>query len=132
MIPTTSNYLKIIDFEGCSIEDGHSSSGYERFSYKPSTPEISIQTDILAFGCAIYEVVTGRPPYQELEASDDPRDRVKRLYQNNQFPDIAYLPMRNVILDWSHGEFNSMDDTLDSIESSEHSDVHAGLPFEDI
>jgi serine/threonine protein kinase len=40
-------------------------------SFSRSTTTVSKQTDIFANGCAIYEIMTGRPPYHELETYDD-------------------------------------------------------------
>lgn len=62
---------KIIDFEGCSIDGEESRACYEWFSYKESAPAIIRKTDIFAFGCAVYEVVTGRQPHDELVACSD-------------------------------------------------------------
>ncbi|OAP61299.1 hypothetical protein AYL99_03500 [Fonsecaea erecta] len=45
---TKHDCLKIIDFEGCSMDGGEAGSAYEWFSYRPSTPKISKQTDIFA------------------------------------------------------------------------------------
>ncbi|KAH8731577.1 hypothetical protein GQ44DRAFT_805579, partial [Phaeosphaeriaceae sp. PMI808] len=50
--------LKIINFEGSSIDGEDAGACYEWFSYKESSPGVSQKTDIFAFGCAIYEVIT--------------------------------------------------------------------------
>jgi len=63
--------LKIIDFEGSSIDGEDAGACYEWFSCKESSPRISRKTDIFAFGCAIYEVITGRQPYDELFLFED-------------------------------------------------------------
>jgi serine/threonine protein kinase len=97
LILTGKGRVKLIDFEGCSIDGGPAGSCYEWFSYRPSIPEVSKRTDIFAFGCAIYEVLTRRPPYHEFEASDDPYKQVEELYTNQQFPDITNLPLGQLI-----------------------------------
>lgn len=56
-------------------------------------PRVSRGTDIFTFGCVIYELSTGRQPYHELEASDDPDKQVEELYATQQFPDITNLPL---------------------------------------
>ncbi|KAF2768327.1 kinase-like protein [Teratosphaeria nubilosa] len=50
--------LKIIDFEGCGCRGKEAMSAYEWFSYPESPVTISQQTDIFAFGCAVYEIIT--------------------------------------------------------------------------
>ncbi|KAF2747574.1 kinase-like protein [Sporormia fimetaria CBS 119925] len=76
--------LRIIDFEGCSIDGGHPAACYQWFNTKVRVPEINRQSDIFAFGCAIYEVMTGRFPHQELADSEDRGKRSVQLYAENQ------------------------------------------------
>ena len=80
VILTKEGFLKIVDFEGCSIGGDPADSCYEYFSYRPSIPRVDRRTDIFAFGCAIYEVMTARPPHQELEALNDRYQQVEQLY----------------------------------------------------
>ncbi|RMZ80337.1 hypothetical protein DV738_g2919, partial [Chaetothyriales sp. CBS 135597] len=74
IIVTEGNNLKLIDFEGCSIDGEGPMSSYEWFSYRPSNPRATVQTDIFALGCAIYEVVTGSPPYYQFKELSDARE----------------------------------------------------------
>ncbi|KAF2000502.1 kinase-like protein [Amniculicola lignicola CBS 123094] len=107
--------LKIIDFEGCSIDGEEAGACYEWFSYKELTPAISRKTDIFAFGCAIYEVITGRQPHDELPESDDRRFRVKQLYAENLFPNVENLPLGDLMQGCWHGTFNSMHEVLQEL-----------------
>ena len=61
--------LKLIDFEGYSIDGSGPTSSYEWFSYKPSTPRATVQTDIFDLGCAICEIVTGKTPTLRVEGN---------------------------------------------------------------
>lgn len=115
--------LKIIDFEGCSLDGEEATSGYEWFSYQQSTPPISQKTDIFAYGCAVYEILTGRPPYHELAALENPRDHVKKLYAENRFPDVTDLPLGALMKGCWHGTFNSASEVLQALEA-------ASLPIE--
>ena len=108
--------LKIIDFEGCSIDGEKATSCYEWFSYQESTPKISQRTDIFAYGCAVYEIMTGRPPHQELAASANRRRLAERLYAENQFPEVTDLPLGELMQGCWHGAFNSMDEVLQALE----------------
>ncbi|EHY52794.1 hypothetical protein HRR83_007657 [Exophiala dermatitidis] len=112
--------LKLIDFEGCSIDGKGPNSSYEWFSYKPSTPRATVQTDIFALGCAIYEIVTGSHPHCELKGFKDAQERVERLYESNQFPQVAHLPMGAIMLDCWQGKFKSMREIVESIELLSH------------
>ncbi|OAL35940.1 hypothetical protein AYO20_04846 [Fonsecaea nubica] len=104
--------LKLINFEGCSIDGEGPRSSYEWFSYKPSTPRATVQTDIFALGCAMYEIMTGKPPYYEFKGTENAREHVERLYEANQFPDVARLPLGQVISDCWRGKFNSMREVM--------------------
>jgi serine/threonine protein kinase len=110
--------LKIIDFEGCSIDGEEATSCYEWFSYQESTPAISQKTDIFAYGCAVYEIMTGRPPHHELATSDDRRRLVKRLYAENRFPKVTDLPLGELMQGCWHGTFNSMSEVLQALEAA--------------
>ena len=91
--------LKIIDFEGCSIDGEEATSCYEWFSYQRSIPAISQKTDIFAYGCVLYEIMTGRPPYYELASLDDRRRLAGQRYANGQFPKVDHLPLGALIQD---------------------------------
>jgi serine/threonine protein kinase len=113
--------LKIIDFEGSSIDGEDAEACYEWFSYKESSPRISRKTDIFAFGCAIYEVITGRQPYDELLPFEDRMIRVKKLYAENQFPEVENIPLGKLMQECWNGTFNSMDEVLQELRASLHS-----------
>lgn len=117
IILTRTGGLKIIDFEGCSIDGQIAGSCYEWFSYRPSMPRVSRSTDIFAFGCAVYEIITGRPPNHELEKSDDPYREVEQLYANNCFPDVTSLPLSSLIWSCWHGNFNCMDEVVRELKA---------------
>ena len=116
MILVGNDHLKIIDFEGCSIDGEPADSLYEWFSYRLSTPRTSRQTDIFAYGCAIYEIVTGKPPYHELEKSHNRSSPVEQLYRNNQFPDVTHLPFGELMRNCWLGTFKSMNEIIQVLE----------------
>jgi len=115
--------LKIIDFEGCSIDGKPADSCYQWFSYRPS-PTVSIQTDIFAYGCAVYEIITGQPPYYEFETYPD--RYVEQMYTAYQFPDVARLPLGELILHCWHGQFRTMDEVIQKLEASQRSTSKRG------
>ncbi|KAF1988967.1 kinase-like protein [Aulographum hederae CBS 113979] len=83
--------LKIIDFEGCSIDGEEAGACYEWCSYIVSTPAISRKTDIFAFGCAMYEMITGKQPHDELLESKDKMRLSGQMYAENRFPKVENM-----------------------------------------
>ena len=79
LILVWEDHVKLIGFEGCSVDRGPAGACYEWFSYCPSIPRVSRRIDIFAFGCTVYEVLTGRPPCFEFETSDDPSRHIEEL-----------------------------------------------------
>ncbi|KAF2754781.1 kinase-like protein [Pseudovirgaria hyperparasitica] len=117
LILMEGDLVKLIDFEGCSIDGGVAGSCYEWFSYCPSTPRVSQRTDIFAFGCAVYEVIMGQPPYHELEASDQRYLQVEEYYRNRQFPDVTNVPLGPLIQSCWSGDVKSMDEIIQQLEA---------------
>lgn len=78
-IVTQEDNLKFIDFAGSSIDGEAATVCYEWCSYRPSVPKISMQTDIFAYGCTIFEIENGKPPYHEFESRSN-RTRRSRGY----------------------------------------------------
>jgi len=120
-----SDCLKLIDFGGASIDGGEHGSCYQWYSYRRSKPAVSKQTDIFAFGCVIYEIVTGKNPYHEFEASDNRSHLVEQLYQENQFPDITNLPLGQLMQGCWHGTFNSMSEVVQALEAADSMSMKA-------
>ncbi|OAA64567.1 Protein kinase-like domain protein [Niveomyces insectorum RCEF 264] len=120
------DHVKLIDFEGCSIDGSEATSCYEWFSYRKERPEVSVHTDIFAFGCAIYELVAGHHPYHELATEENrtPKDLVESRYSSKQFPDTMNLPFGTTIYSCWTGEFDSMRDVIAALDST--SVLHVG------
>ena len=115
-ILTKKERVKIIDFEGCSIDGGEADSCYEWFSYRPSIPATSKQTDIFAFGCAMYEIMTGKLPHGDLETSECRDSLVEQRYKDNQFPDVANMPLGQLMNHCWDGTINSMEQVIQALE----------------
>ncbi|KIX97518.1 uncharacterized protein Z520_06970 [Fonsecaea multimorphosa CBS 102226] len=114
-----SDCLKLIDFGGASVDGGEHGSCYQWYNYRRSTPEVSTQTDIFAFGCVMYEILTGRHPYHELEVSDNRSHLVQQLYEENHFPDTTNLPLGQLMQGCWHGTFNSMAEVVEALEAAD-------------
>ncbi|OAA36489.1 Protein kinase-like domain protein [Metarhizium rileyi] len=105
------NRVKIIDFGGCSIDGDEALAGYNWYNCRVKTSP-NLETDIFAFGCAVFEILSGKPPYHELEACPDRDNMVQNLYAAGRFPEINDLPLREIMLGCWHGTFRSMEEVV--------------------
>ncbi|KAF2754063.1 kinase-like protein [Pseudovirgaria hyperparasitica] len=112
----TSEGVKLIDFEGCSLNGDSAGSCYEWFSYKPAQPQTSRATDIFAFGCIIYEIVVGKPPYSEYMYMEGAGQIVGQLYARGRFPETNNLPLSVLMQKCWRGEIESMDCIIETLE----------------
>lgn len=112
MIVSPDGHLKMIDFGGAWIDGEEGTARYEWFSYRPSAPEVSVPIEIFAYGCFLYELETGSPPYDELMSSTNSSRTVRQLYQDNQFPDVNPLTFGEIIWKCWHGNYESMSDVV--------------------
>ncbi|KAF1833474.1 hypothetical protein BDW02DRAFT_640062 [Decorospora gaudefroyi] len=88
--------VKIIDFDGCSVDGEDAGAWYEWFSYRESCHPISWKTDVFAFGCGIYEV----------------------LYAEDQFPEVEDIPLGTMMRGCWDGAFVSMDELVEELQAS--------------
>ncbi|KAG5922982.1 hypothetical protein E4U61_004565 [Claviceps capensis] len=107
--------VKIIDFGGCSIDGSEAITGYNWYN-KRSLVSPNIESDIFAFGCAVYEILTGKPPHHRLEDVAERGELVRRLYAEKQFPEVDGLPLRELMLACWHGSLGSMDEVIRYLE----------------
>ncbi|MCJ1246957.1 hypothetical protein MMC30_004168 [Trapelia coarctata] len=58
----------------------------------PGREENSIDTDIFALGSTMFEIMTGKQPYEHLLKTDHShRPHIERLYSEGTFPETAFL-----------------------------------------
>lgn len=118
MISTGNDRLKIIDFEGCSIDGEVASSCYELFSYRRSRAVVSKQMDISAFNCAIYEIITARPPCHGPERYDDRARLVEQRHQHNQLPNFTHLLLGDVMRTCWNESFSSVSEAIHVLQAT--------------
>ncbi|KAJ5110875.1 hypothetical protein N7532_001410 [Penicillium argentinense] len=87
--------IKLCDFSGSAI-GGQTPlvAEEERYQMAPDSPR-SIATDIFALGCLIFEIVTGRRPYDNIE--DQNVEEVQRRYAAAIYPCIDGIPFGEII-----------------------------------
>ena len=111
--------IKLGDFAGSSINGSPAKVCYSSSHQMPenhSTPDgiiILENTEIFAFGSALYEMVTGDEPYSEKDGS-----KIESLYQHNVFPDVTGLgPLGPVIIRCWNLDFHHMSEIAECIET---------------
>ncbi|KPM35470.1 hypothetical protein AK830_g11100 [Neonectria ditissima] len=108
--------LKIIDFEGCSIDGDEATAGYKWYNRRDLSADS--QSDIFAFGCVIYQMLTGRPTFHELAESGDRSNVARRLWAEHRFPKVQGLPLSDVMLGCWSGHFKSMGEVISALDST--------------
>ncbi|KAK4235065.1 kinase-like domain-containing protein [Achaetomium macrosporum] len=104
----SSSRLKIIDFSGSSF-DGLVGSAIK-----------STRTDLFALGSTIYEIMTGRQPYEEL--SDE---EVEARYSRKIFPSVQGVPCGRVIMDYWRCEIQTAEEAMKLLKAEmEHAHEH--------
>ena len=123
--------LRLGDFNSSQC-DGYPALGYEKASHcLPRDYELpnTETSDIFALGSTLYELVTGKTPYAELNErdSDDPdciKAQIRRQhqvvdfeiesrYKKGQFPDVTNLYCGDIILGCWRGQFGTAKEALD-------------------
>lgn len=76
--------IKLSDFSGSATDDlEHLVEEEDRYRLPPWTRR-SFKTDIFALGCLIFEISSGRRPYDEIE--DHRHKEIEELYAAQIFP----------------------------------------------
>jgi len=116
--------IKLGDFAGSSIDQSpamvcysttHQLPEIETTSHTQAEVKISEQTEIFAFGSALYEMVTGHEPYAGEELSDTD---IERRFRLKMFPETKELKVLGTVVArcWNL-DFVCMADVLNSIET---------------
>lgn len=110
----SADRLKIIDFSGSSF-DGIPGSAVEgtRFFLPRSWDDAStVKTDLFALSSTIYEIMTGRQPYDDL--SDE---EVEARYSQRIFPNMHAIYCQQVITACWRGDIDSAKEAMALIQA---------------
>jgi serine/threonine protein kinase len=104
-------HLRITDFGGSSLEGSRAivcpGTRFEPPNFNWNSQQ-TIKDDLFSFGSAMYNIITGERPYQEVSS-----DEVRRLYQSREFPTVSGIPCGRMIERCWRGETNSAQEIVD-------------------
>ncbi|KAL4803354.1 kinase-like domain-containing protein [Aspergillus unguis] len=87
--------IKLCDFAGSGIGDMPADVEEEdRYRISPESPR-SIQTDLFALGCLIFEITVGLRPYEEI--NDEEWEQIAEKYERGIFPPTEGLKYGDII-----------------------------------
>lgn len=127
IIVDNASHVKYIDFAGSGIDGEAPLVCYEWCSFQPGN-EIGACTDIFAFGSMLFELETGRVPYNELERTLEMGKlvaTVERLFSEKKFPSVEMLVLGSIISGCWNGKYMSMDEVHQDIETCRN-ERHSG------
>lgn len=123
-------HAKWIDLGGSSIDEHEALTIYDAFSYRapePPRPDVSVELDIFAFGCAVYDIETGLAPYFDETKDLDPSYLMTYMedkYRQGLYPSTENLRYPSIITGCWHERYGSMGDLrreLDLIDARQSS-----------
>jgi len=92
LIDKSHSNLKLCDFGGSSLDGSEPLVYAGTRAQCPWVDDSSIETELFAFGSLLYELSTGREPYDDKPLSD-----IKSLFLSKQFPSVHHLVLGPVI-----------------------------------
>ncbi len=115
LILVNSRQIKWVDFEGSGIDEQSASASYDIHYWRPTEGNPSVDTDIFAFGCLLFEIEQGSPPYNDTFNHLPPHEQavqIERLYSNEQYPDVSGFFFGQIILACWNLRFRDMAEVL--------------------
>jgi serine/threonine protein kinase len=112
IIVDNAKHAKFIDFAGSGIDGEAPLVCYEWCSFQPGV-EIGICTDMFAFGSMLFELETGRVPYNELERTLEMGKLVtvvEGLFSQQKFPPVESLAFGSIISGCWNIKYASIDE----------------------
>lgn len=115
LILIDSKQIKWVDFEGSGIDDQLATASYDIHYWRPAKGSASIDTDIFAFGCLLFEIEQGSPPYSDTFNHLPPHkqaSQIESLYSKGQYPDVSGLFLGQIISACWNRRFRDMAEVL--------------------
>ncbi|KAL2755467.1 hypothetical protein ACRALDRAFT_2041830 [Sodiomyces alcalophilus JCM 7366] len=103
---------RVADFAGSSL-DGSPLLIESPACYQCPESTTSVKGDMFAFGSLVYEIMTGREPYQGLDGVE-----IRLLFASKTFPDTTHLGgLGHIVEKCWHGRYSGCDNLLRDLES---------------
>ncbi|KAK2754035.1 hypothetical protein FQN54_007204 [Arachnomyces sp. PD_36] len=120
---TDTNDVVLIDFGSAMLDGVKPSKIVASHRYRPASfgergYSITVKDDLFAFGSVMYYLATRREPY-----GDKTAEEVVDLYAKGKFPDVATLPVGEVIMNCWLGEYSSASNALEDIRKCIYSPI---------
>ncbi|MCJ1396470.1 hypothetical protein MMC18_009360, partial [Xylographa bjoerkii] len=114
--------IKLCDFQGRLLGpngeiklDGGSSENPKSFMPRADSEYADLKTDIFALGSALYHIMEGHEIFPELDCFSD-EEQISENFRSGQFPELGFLPMRDVVHKCWEGNYNSAEMVLRDIK----------------
>ena len=118
---TRQHDAKLGDFGGSSIDGSLALVCYSESHQLPDDPnqpssdtsngvQVSVKTEIFAFGSTLYEIMTGSEPYAG-------RSDITELFQQGNFPDTGHLFLGRIMAKCWQTEYDSLNKVLENLRA---------------
>jgi serine/threonine protein kinase len=117
--------VKLCDFQGrllgpdgAVILNGGAAESVMSSMPRPDRNHCDRKTEIFAFGTALYFMVTGKPPFPDLDTVDD-EDEIRRRFECGEFPSLEYRQGGDVVRKCWMGGYESATEIVFDLQKLE-------------
>lgn len=108
---------RLLNSDGTVLLDGGSAEGARSSMPRLDLNHADQKTDIFALGSAIYFIMTGHPPFPELDSWRD-REEIARRFEASQFPPLVGIQGGEVVRRCWAGQYESSESIVKDLETA--------------